>query len=270
MALRLTYSEHRPPPDLVPWIACFWQIRGALAEGASHFHRVLPDGCADLLFDLETARRCGGLPAQLVGPMSRASLYEMRGTVDLLGVRLRPGVVNAFSGIPADRVLDAGAPLAELPASLRPSVAALSEEPLAAGLARLVSACRKRVADLDSPDRVIKHALGEWSRAEQGMPAVSVLARDIGLSERGFERRFVAQVGLTPVRFRRLARLRAVLRLHAGGLRDWSALAAATGFSDQSHLVRDCRAFTDLTPTEWAASQEAPVGFLQDGTLTAL
>ena len=102
------------------------------------------------------------------------------------------------------------------------------------------------------------------------MPAVSVLARDIGLSERGFERRFVAQVGLTPVRFRRLARLRAVLRLHAGGLRDWSELAAATGFSDQSHLVRDCRAFTGLTPTEWAASQEAPVGFLQDGTLTAL
>ena len=102
------------------------------------------------------------------------------------------------------------------------------------------------------------------------MPVVSVLARDVGLSERSFERRFVAQVGLTPVRFRRLARLRAVLRLHAGGMRDWAGLAAATGFSDQSHLVRDCRAFTGLTPSEWAASQEAGVGFLQDGHLTAL
>jgi len=99
---------------------------------------------------------------------------------------------------------------------------------------------------------------------------VSVLARDVGLSERSFERRFVAQVGLTPVRFRRLARLRAVLRLHAGGMRDWASLAAATGFSDQSHLVRDCRAFTGLTPSEWAASQEGGVGFLQDGHITAL
>ena len=92
----------------------------------------------------------------------------------------------------------------------------------------------------------------------------------MGISERGFERRFVAQVGLTPVRYRRLARLRAVLRLHAGGLRDWSELAAATGFSDQSHLVRDCRAFTGLTPTDWAASQHAAVGFVQDGQITAL
>jgi len=270
MALRLTYSEHRPPSDLAAWVACFWQIRGTLADGASHSHRVLPDGCADLLFDLQTTRQSGGMPAELVGPMSRASLYEMRGTVDLLGVRLRPGVVNAFTGIPADRMLDDGVPLAELPASLRPSVVALSEEPLAAGVARLVGACRKRVADLDPPDRVIRHALAQWSCAEQSMPVVSVLAREIGLSERGFERRFVAQVGLTPVRFRRLARLRAVFRLHAGGLRDWSVLAAATGFSDQSHLVRDCRAFTGLTPTGWAASQQAPVGFLQDGLLTAL
>ena len=269
MAPRLAYSEHRPPPDLAAWVACFWRIRGAIDIGIPYFHRVLPDGCADLLFDLESARRAGGSPAELVGPMSQASVYPMRGAVDLLGVRLRPGVVNAFTGIPADRVLDGGAPLADLPVALRPSVAALSEE-TEMSVARLIGACRKRAADLDSPDLLVEHALGRWSRAEQGMPAVSVLARDIGLSERGLERRFVAQVGLTPVRFRRLARLRAVLRLHAGGMRDWSELAAATGFSDQSHLVRDCRAFTGLTPSEWAASQESGVGFLQDGNLTAL
>ena len=269
MTLRLAYSEHRPPSDLAPWVACFWQIRGSVREDAAHPHRVLPDGCADLLFDLESARRAGGMPAELIGPMSLASLYDMRGAIDLLGVRLRPGVVNAFTGIPADRVLDRAAPLGELPLALRPSVAALSEE-VDSAVARLIAACRKRVADLDSPDPLIGHALGRWSRAERGMPPVSVLARDIGLSERAFERRFAAHVGLTPVRYRRLARLRAVLRLHAVGMRDWAALAAATGFSDQPHLVRDCRAFTGLTPSQWAASQAAGVGFLQDGTLTAL
>jgi AraC-like DNA-binding protein len=269
MTLRLAYSEHRPPPDLTSWIACFWRIRGTVREGTAHPHRVLPDGCADLLFDLESARHAGGSPAELVGPMSQASVYDMRGAIDLLGVRLRPGVVNAFMGIPADRLLDSTAPLAEVPASLRLSVPALSEVPEAA-IARLITACRKRVADLRSPDLLIKHALAQWSRAEHGMPAVSVLARDIGLSERAFERRFAVHVGLTPVRYRRLARLRAVLRLHANGMHDWAALAAATGFSDQPHLVRDCRAFTGLTPSEWATSQEAGAGFLQDGTLTAL
>ncbi len=270
MVPELTYSEHRLPPDLAPWVACFWRIRGVVDAGPPYRHRVLPDGCADLLFDLESVRGPGASRAVLIGPMSQASLYEMTGSVDLLGVRLRPGAVHAFTGIRANRVLDDAAPQTELPAPLRPSVAALSEETDSAAVARLLEACRTRIADLDSPDSLVSHALARWSRAEQGMPAVSVLARDVGISERGFERRFVAQVGLTPVRYRRLARLRAVLRLHAGGLRDWSELAAATGFSDQSHLVRDCRAFTGLTPTDWAASQHAAVGFVQDGQITAL
>jgi len=55
---------------------------------------------------------------------------------------------------------------------------------------------------------------------------VSVLTRDVGLSERAFERRFVANVGLTPVSYRRLARLRTVLRLHSQGARGWAAIAA--------------------------------------------
>ena len=84
----------------------------------------------------------------------------------------------------------------------------------------------------------------------------------------GKARRFVAEVGLTPVAYRRLARLRSVLRLYARGSRGWAAIAAATGFSDQAHLVRDCRAFTGLTPTEWAASQMPGAGFLQDGAVT--
>jgi hypothetical protein len=60
-------------------------------EAAPFMHRVLPDGCADLLFDLETARRVGGTPADLIGPMSRALVFEMRGPADML----------AFGSVPA-------------------------------------------------------------------------------------------------------------------------------------------------------------------------
>jgi len=103
---------------------------------------------------------------------------------------------------------------------------------------------------------------------------ISILTRDLGLSERAFERRFVANVGLTPVAYRRLARLRSVLRLYGQGYgqgsRGWASIAATTGFSDQAHLVRDCRAFTGLTPTEWAATQMPGAGFLQDGAVTTV
>jgi AraC-like DNA-binding protein len=206
----LSYREYPPPADLARWIACFWQIGGAVGESSGFSHRVLPDGCADLLFDLQTARRRGGVQGEIVGPMSAGRLVELRAAVDLLGIRLRPGPV-------------------------------------------------------------IGAAVTRWARPhEVGFPNISILVRDLGLSERAFERRFVANVGLTPVRFRRLARLRAVLRLFSQGVRDWAALAAATGFSDQSHLVRDFQAFVGLSPTRWAATQAGNAGFLQDGQVTSI
>jgi AraC-like DNA-binding protein len=228
-------------------------------------HRVLPDGCADLLFDLENTFTS----ADLVGPMSSAQVFGLSGKVELLGARLRPGSAGAFSGIPADRLLDSTLPLGELP-QLRINIAQVAAQPdVASRLKLLIKACRARLAAVQQPDPVVGHALVRWARPEQGeLPRISVLTRDLGLSERAFERRFVSQVGLTPVGYRRLARFRSVLRLHAKGLRDWAQLAAMTGFSDQSHLVRDCRAFTGLTPTEWATSQEAHAGFLQDGKIT--
>lgn len=268
----LVYEEHRPPPDLSPWVACFWQITGASVDDSPVSHRVLPDGCADLLFDIGSIRHRGGTAADLIGPMSNAQVFELRGAIDLLGVRFRPGVIGALTGIPADRLLDTTAPISELPSPLRIGVAELADLENFSGQSKLlIDACRARLAALNQPDPVVRQALTRWADAESAeFPTITVLTRDLGLSERAFERRFVAQVGLTPVRYRRLARFRSVLRLHARGVRDWSVLAATTGFSDQSHLVRDCRAFSGLTPTEWAATQAGCAGFLQDGEVTTL
>jgi len=197
--------------------------------------------------------------------MSTAHVVELSGAVDLLGVRLRPGAIAAFGGVRADELLDA-----VVPASLSISAAQLADSgDRSPGL--LINALRRKAALLNPPDRLVGHALARWVRAEmQDFPSISMLTRDLGLSERAFERRFVAKVGLTPVAYRRLARLRSVLRLYAQGSRGWASIAATTGFSDQAHLVRDCRAFTGLTPAEWATSQMPGAGFLQDGAVTTV
>lgn len=262
MAPSPTYTEYLPPADLAPWVACLWRIAGRAVDVR---HRVLPDGCADLLFDLEQARGQGGASSDLIGPMSIARVVELGGAVDLLGVRLRPGAIAAFGAVRANELLDA-----VIPAAVSVSAAQLAES---ADDARwlLIGALRRKAASLNQPDALVRHALARWVRADtQDFPSVSVLTRDLGLSERAFERRFVANVGLTPVAYRRLARLRSVLRLYARGSRGWASIAALTGFSDQAHLVRDCRAFTGLTPTEWAASQMPGAGFLQDGVVTTV
>jgi len=258
----MVYVEYRAPEDLSPWVACFWRIRGSATQGAPFQHRVLPDGCADLIFDLAS-----GTSIELVGPMSTARVVELSGVVDVLGVRLKPGAIAAFAKVRADELLDVAVPI-----SLGVSPEQLLETAdFSAQLRQVIDGLRARIATLKEPDPLVRQALARWVRAESpDFPSVCILSRDLGLSERAFERRFVANVGPTPVSYRRLARLRTVLRLHAQGARGWASIAADTGFSDQAHLVRECRAFTGLTPTDWAATQVARAGFLQDGAVTTV
>jgi AraC-like DNA-binding protein len=265
----LTYSERPAPRDLLPWVASYWRIAGVVPAGVDVQHRVLPDGCADLLFDLQAARDTGGEQGLLVGPMLAAQTIALRGPIEMIGVRFRPGGASHFLGIPVRHLRDHAAPLSELPWRCRVNAAQLAEVPNPFTLfEQLTGALRRGLPDFHSPDWVVDEALIQLTVLSCGRaPAVSSLARSIGVSERALERRFTSQVGLAPVQYRRLARFRAALKRFSSGCNNWSDIAVATGFSDQPHLVREFRAWAGISPTEWAATQASNVGFVQDGHL---
>src|SRR5262249_62361413 len=88
-------------------------------------------------------------------------------------------------------------------------------------------------------------------------PADAVLeVRDrgsrVGLRQRRFIQLFTAEVGLTPKLFgrvRRSQRARELLRKATEP--DWAAMAAACGFFDQSHMIRDFGEFSGLSPVAY-------------------
>ena len=78
------------------------------------------------------------------------------------------------------------------------------------------------------------------------------LADQSGLSVKAFSARFAAHVGVTPKLYARIDRFRGVLAQVASGRAvSWTQLALDLGYYDQSHFVRDFRAFTGLAPTEY-------------------
>jgi transcriptional regulator GlxA family with amidase domain len=95
-------------------------------------------------------------------------------------------------------------------------------------------------------------------RASGGLARVADVAREVGWSERHLAARFRAEVGLAPKAAARLIRFdrarRMIPRLPG------ATVAAACGYADQPHLVRDFVAFTGLGPRAWLASE---VGNLQ-------
>jgi transcriptional regulator GlxA family with amidase domain len=80
------------------------------------------------------------------------------------------------------------------------------------------------------------------------------MATDSRLSTRQFERRFLAQVGVSPKLYARIIRFNAALdhKLRCPS-RAWSRVANDQDYYDQMHLVHDCRAFTGESPSQFLA-----------------
>lgn len=87
---------------------------------------------------------------------------------------------------------------------------------------------------------------------------VSQLAARAGMSREGFSRRFAKRHGMPPHAFRLMARLNRARELLRAG-EGIAAVAADTGFADQSHLGRWFRQAFGVTPgryrSGWPRSQ---------------
>jgi transcriptional regulator GlxA family with amidase domain len=109
-----------------------------------------------------------------------------------------------------------------------------------------------RFAETREADPTVDYAMRRLARAAG--PAAHEVAEDIGWSRRHLARRFRAAIGVSPDRFRRLARFErfseAMMRAPDDSL---AGLAADCGYVDQAHLTREVRDFAAMTPGELRA-----------------
>ncbi len=90
------------------------------------------------------------------------------------------------------------------------------------------------------------------TRAETHQVRVADIAAEVGWSHQHLITRFTQQVGLTPKRVARIARFERIVATAAPGrTSDWGRIAAEYGYADQSHLIRDFRAFAGTTPARF-------------------
>ena len=224
----MAYSEIAPAAALRPWVECFWTHRDDAPSGA---HRVLPDGCADLVFDLTNG------DADVVGTMTRPLVIPPAGPSHAFGVRFRPGRAAAFLKLPIAELTDARVPLRDIWRSWdgQIDIGALETELL------------KRL-DPDRDRRV--DAAVATIVATAGNARIDELAQSIGISRQHLARQFQHHVGLSPKAFARVMRFRRLIdTLGDRADIDWADAAAEHGYADQSHLIREFRELAGTTPS---------------------
>jgi AraC-like DNA-binding protein len=230
------YAELRPPPELASHACCVWT---QTAGPAGHVQRVLPDGCADIVW-------MAGGDLVVAGPATGHVIAEIPAGVTAIGVRFGPGAAGAALGMPASELQDRTVELADVwGASGRELTDRMALESPARRLGLLAAVLAQRLRDAAPPDPVVSRAA---SLLASGMP-VAETGREVALGERHLRRRFHDAVGYGPKTLQRIMRLRRFLELvEAMPAPDVGRAAVEVGYSDQPHLTRESTALTGLSP----------------------
>ncbi|MCV2863686.1 GlxA family transcriptional regulator [Albidovulum sediminicola] len=109
--------------------------------------------------------------------------------------------------------------------------------------------------ELRASDALVKRALLWMQQFPETPPTAERLARQLGVSRRTLERRFAEDLAISPAEAGRRMRLAQVRALLARGEKSVTQIAAETGFSDVSHLIRVFRAAEGITPEAWRRAQ---------------
>jgi len=264
------YTRARPSAalrGLVGWYSGYRQRGVAPAR-----HRGLPSPYLTLIFTLDDPlvvaqhpdprQRPGRYDTLLGGLHLAPALITHPGRQSGVQVSLLPLGCRALFGLPAAELAWADVEAATVLGDpqvdeIRDRLRTASDWParfavLDSVLLRLLAADRAPA----TPE--VRHAC---DRLLTGRVPVATVAAEIGWSTRHLTDRFRAETGLRPKEAARVARFDRARRALQPGTR-LADLAATHGFADQSHLVREFRAFANCTPTQWLSDEtyltEAP------------
>lgn len=246
--MNVDYRRVLPPPALRRWIRAFtyWE-GGPRADGRSPKTASRAPSLQIDVYDDEL-RWYEGNRVHTLGGLALGGVQSRPFAIDawqprLVRVLFRPGGTLPFFGIaPAD--------LADTQVSppdrsyLRERLAAMKTPDAAFDLlGRMLTAA--------ATERTVHPAVAHvLAIAEEGGDlTVPRLAAAAEVSPKRLIRLFTADVGITPKRYLQLVRferVRAAVRDRSSV--DWTRVAAAFGYFDQSHLIRDFHEFAGTTP----------------------
>jgi AraC-like DNA-binding protein len=236
----LNCRDEAPSPLLRPYVENFWYAEPTNDATCE----VLPDASVDVCFAFSERKP----EILLFGPTTARTVYEFQPGIAYLGIKFRPGAaalllhedmscltdaaiaVPAFLGMRAERIMDLNDGIAR-------------SNYLEAAIVRALAGYVGRSSEL------VSNAIELIHRTQCNI-RIQELADECGVSRRHLERVFSECVGVSPKIYTRIYRFRAVMDDAAAKTPvNWADIAAAHGYSDQSHFIRDYRSFSGRVPT---------------------
>ncbi|MGH6822192.1 MAG: helix-turn-helix domain-containing protein [Methylocella sp.] len=235
------YREHAVSHPLRDHFAYVWVNRLSQSGGVPFV--VVPDGAIDLQWVAGRWR--------VAGPDREPMIEQLPAGAAVVGFRFQPGSASTWLGAAASEFCGQRVWLEDVwgraGREADRAATALGPDPLIDALESVLSQWAES-RPLPNAEMMMAYRL----IAEEPAPEEYVVPRlmaELGLSERTLRRRFEMAFGYGPKTLDRILRFQRYLS-SGHGLEPGTAArrAAAAGYADQSHLVRECRRLALCTP----------------------
>lgn len=216
-----------------------------ISENAS-LTLAVPDGCVDIIFDCNEHRPL----ARVCGTTLEARRVDLRHNHRYFGIRFAPGVIPNFIDVVAEELPDHEYSFLDVVTTARVVFEQIVQ---ARDFSRQIALFNAHF----SPNLIRKPSLAtllalQIMQQQKGNIRIDQLETVTGYTCRTLQRQFRLDTGLSPKAFSRILRFQSALnRFHTAPSISVSDLACDLGFSDQSHLSREFKKFSSITPYDY-------------------
>nr|WP_068886758.1 helix-turn-helix domain-containing protein [Pedobacter panaciterrae] len=261
----MKFTRIDPDPQLDHIIECYWMMQDDNPE--PRMEKIIPDGFTELIFNYGSpykAKTNGEWQLQtqnlLAGQISSFFFLENTGPTGSFAIKLKPAALTQLFNLNMDQYLDKIVDLDTFP---NPELAAMKEKLLPFknehDLKRVLDSYFIKLSK-DIIANPLKDAL-DLIFSSNGTATVAEMLSTAKLSERQLERLFKKYIGLSPKYYSRIIRFNYIFQLIKSKNSSWTEIVYQSGYYDQSHFIRNFKAFTGEDPASYFFEEKNMANF---------
>jgi AraC-like DNA-binding protein len=259
----MNFRRVEPTGAAKHWVDSYWIIESD--DNAPHDQKIIPDGYPEIILHFADRYRInisGSWEDQdfslLAGQIKQHFYLRNTGCVSILGIKLQPYALTQLFQLDMSLVTDKVVPLDAV--KIQPLTDLDKRIRVAHEMDERVAIVNKFFESFSFAVFPIQKAINSILETKGGI-TVEKLSEEMAVSERQTERLFKKIIGLSPKFYCRIIRFNAIFQLLSQRDPSWAELAYEAGFADQSHFIRNFKAFTGEGPSDYGFDEKTLANF---------
>ena len=259
----MSFKRISPPAELNRYIECFWIVEDE--DPTPTIQKIIPDGFPEMVFHFGDPYwiKLKSLKSRwnkqswslLGGQITQHFFLRNIGVSNILGIKFRPAAIGMLFNVDMHELTDRVVPLRVIgnPAlkSLEDLVKRSSTH---AERINAVAECILKSSHVVNDQRI--NDAVDKILSSNGTIAIGDISRETECNERQLERLFRKYIGLSPKLYSRIVRFAYIFQhVHGSRRMNGSELGVASGYYDQSHFIKNFKAFTGEDPSAYFFDQ---------------